>query len=238
LASPTETSLRQGLLDGQREFRERLAGGAGRLGWKAGFGTAAAMEKLGTSGPLAAPLTDATLAPSGTGFDVSDWAKPVLEPEVAVLLDADVEAGAERAEIEAAVGAIGAAIELVDLGEAGDDAGAILAAGIFHRAVLLGDLVPLSFSASLADVRIDVFTAGTEYALAADPAAVLGDLADVLAGMADLLTHSDDGLRAGDVIITGAAVPPLALAGGEQIEVRVAASRVSASIVPPGAVSA
>lgn len=230
MAVPLDPTLRDGLRRQEAASAELLASGAGRLGWKAGFGTAAAMEKLGTSGPLAAFLTDSTLAPSGSSFDVSNWGKPVLETEVAVRLAADVGAGLSRAEIEAAVGAAGAAIELVDLGEAGDDAGEILAANIFHGAVLLGDLVPLAPGASLAEVRIDVRAAGQDHALAADPAALLGDLVDVLAGMADLLAESADGLRAGDVIITGAAVKPFELKGGEEVEVRVGASTVSARI--------
>jgi 2-keto-4-pentenoate hydratase len=230
LASPTDEALRAGLLQSQEGFRALRAQGARRLGWKAGFGTAAAMEKLGTSGPLAAPLTDATLAPSGTRFDVSRWGKPVLEPEVAVLLAADIGVGQSGAEIEGAVGSVGAAIELVDLGEAGDDAGAILAAGIFHRAVLLGELAPVEPGTSLADLRVDVYAGGEGHALAADPAALLGDLVDVLAGMAELLAIAEERLQAGDVIITGAAVKPFELAGGEVVEVQVGGSTVSARI--------
>lgn len=175
MAPATENSLREGLLRGQETFRERLAPGARRLGWKAGFGTAAATQKLGTSGPLAAPLSEATLAPSGTSFDISGWGKPVLEPEVAVRLGADVDASQGRDEIEAAVDAVGAAIELVDLAAASDDAGAILAAGIFHRAFLLGEMIALAPGTSLADLRVDVRAGGEDHALGADPAAVLGD---------------------------------------------------------------
>jgi 2-keto-4-pentenoate hydratase len=226
MASPVDPALQDGLRRQEAAARELLAAGARRLGWKAGFGTAVAMEKLGTSGPLAGFLTDSTLAASGTAFDVSDWGKPVLETEVALKLAADVAAGQSREEVEAAVGAVGAAIELVDLGEAGSDPAEILAANIFHRAVLLGDLAPLD--GSLAAVRIDVLSGGEPHATAADPADLLGPLADVLAGIADLLADSADGLRAGDVIITGAAIPPFQLQGGEQIEVRVGPSTVTA----------
>jgi 2-keto-4-pentenoate hydratase len=224
-------SLIDGLRRQEEAARELRAGGARRLGWKAGFGTAAAIEKLGTKGPLAGFITDATLQPSGASFDVSAWGKPILEPEVAVRLATDVEAGQGREEIEAAIGEVGAAIELVDLGEAGSDPGEILAANIFHRAVLLGDLAPLDPGTALADARIDVLAAGEDYAVAADPAAVLGDLLEVLAAMAELLAGSEDGLRAGDVIITGAAVKPFELAGGESVEVRVGGSTVAAAIV-------
>ena len=233
MATSTDRSLRDGLLRQQERVGDLLAQGGRRLGWKAGFGTAAAIEKLGTSGPLAAPLTDLTLEPSGASFDISGWGKPVLEPEVALRLGADVEAGQSRAEVRAAVTAVGAAIELVDLGEAGDDASAILAAGIFHRAVLLGEMVPLDSGASVAEVRIDVLSGGEEHAVAADPAALLGDLLAVLAAMAELLAPIDDGLRAGDVIITGAAVKPFELVGGEAVAVRVGPSEVSARIDAP-----
>jgi 2-keto-4-pentenoate hydratase len=234
LTPATENSLREGLHRGQEAFRDSLAQGAGRLGWKAGFGTTAATRTLGTSGPLAAPLTDATLAPSGSGFDISGWGKPVLEPEVAVLLVADLEAGQSGAEIEAAVGSVGAAIELVDLGEAGDDASAILAAGIFHRAVLVGEMTPLDPDTSLADLRVDVSAGGEDHALGADPAAVLGDLVEVLAGMAELLALGEERLRAGDLIITGAAIKPFELVGGETVEVRLGPSEVSAHVLPAG----
>jgi 2-keto-4-pentenoate hydratase len=230
MRAASDPALRNGLETQLTAAQELLERDASRLGWKAGFGTAAAMEKLGTSGPLVGFLSDATLAPSGTTFDVGDWGKAVLEPEVALRLATDVTAGQSVAEIEAAVAAVGAAIELVDLGEMGSDAGAILAANGLHRAVLLGDLAPLDPGVSLADLRIDVTAEGGDDVLAADPAAVLGDLVGVLAAMAELLDGAADGLRAGDVIITGAAIRPFELAGGEAVRVRVGDSTVAARI--------
>jgi 2-keto-4-pentenoate hydratase len=188
------------------------------------------MRNLGTQGPLAGFLSDSTLAASGTSFDVSDWAKPVLEPEVAVRLAADIHPGQRVEEIEAAVGAVAAAIELVDLAEASADPGAILAANIFHRAVLLGDFVALPPKSSLGDARIDVLPTPGDDVLGADPTVLLGDLTAVLAGMADLLAEAEDGLLAGDVIITGAAVKPFELPGLESIEVRVGESTVRAAL--------
>ena len=44
---------------------ELLAEGATPIGWKLAFGTPAAMEKLGTTGPLVGFLTDATLLADG-----------------------------------------------------------------------------------------------------------------------------------------------------------------------------
>lgn len=219
-------------LSGQIDDRDALlAGGARRLGWKAGFGTPAAIEKLGTEGPLVGFLTDATLEPSGAGVETGGWGKAVLEPEVAVWLGADVAAGDGPEEVLAAIDGIGAAIELVDLGEMAGDAAAILAANIYHRKVLLGDVVPLAAGESLADARIDVTATDREPVRGSDPADVLGPLVDVVRGLAALLADSRDALRAGDVIITGAAIKPFEPTGGETFEVRVGNSRVAVEIV-------
>jgi 2-keto-4-pentenoate hydratase len=216
-------------LRGQLDDRDTLLDeGARRLGWKAGFGTRAAIEKLGTDGPLVGFLTDATLEPSGTTIEVGDWGKAVLEPEVSLRLGADVAAGDGPEAIAAAVEAIGAAIELVDLGEVGGDPAAILATNVYHRKVLLGDFVALP--GTLAEVRIDVEQSGEPPVLGSDPAAVLGPLVEVVAGLAAILDGSGDGLRAGDVIITGAAIKPFEPTTGETFEVGVAGSRVAVEI--------
>ncbi|HEY0279205.1 MAG TPA: hypothetical protein VGC32_13140, partial [Solirubrobacterales bacterium] len=67
---------------------ELLAEGATPIGWKLAFGTSAAMEKLGTTGPLVGFLTDATLLADGAEVSVAGWTAPKLEPEIAIHLGA------------------------------------------------------------------------------------------------------------------------------------------------------
>ena len=93
MSDSLEQAIRGGMQVQDAARRAALDAGAARLGWKAGFGTAAAMANLGTAGPLVGFLTDATLLPSGSEIDVEGWGKAVLETEVAVRLGADVEAG-------------------------------------------------------------------------------------------------------------------------------------------------
>jgi 2-keto-4-pentenoate hydratase len=206
-----------GLAAQGRAREDALAGGAARLGWKAGLGTEAAMAKVGTSAPLVGFLTDGTLAASGATIAIHAWANPLLEPEVAVRLGADVAAGAGAAEVRAAIDAAGPAIELVDLG-APDDVEAVLAGNIFHRAVLLGPLVALP-PGGLDAVRLTLAVAGEPVVDGIDPRPALGDLAEVVRAIADQLPLAGTTLKAGDVVITGSAVPPLALRGGEDVEV-------------------
>src|SRR3712207_4716001 len=127
------------VVDGMRVHLQlqRDKGGA-RVGWKMGLGVPAAMERLGTTGPLVAELRDPTLLQSGSELSVDGWANLVFEPEVAVLFGADVEPGAGREATAAAIAAIAPAIEMVDLASQPTDPGEVLRGGFAHRAVLLG----------------------------------------------------------------------------------------------------
>jgi 2-keto-4-pentenoate hydratase len=210
-------------LEQQSAQRRRLFDeGARRLGWKAGFGTSAAMAGLGTTAPLIGFLTDQTLRPDGATCAIGDWVKPVLEPEVAVRLGTDLAAGASPQEAAAAIDALAAAIELVDLDGPADDVEAILAGNIFHRHVLLGSFAPLSSELGLDSIRLDVVAGPDTRAEAVDPRELLGDLAEVVRRLADQAPSAGDQLRAGDVIITGSVIPALAVAPGDRVEVRAA----------------
>jgi 2-keto-4-pentenoate hydratase len=210
--------------------RTLLETGARRLGWKAGLGTSAVMERLGTRAPVFGFLTDATVVPNGGDIDVSAWANPTLEAEVALRLGRDLPAGASHEEAVAAVDAVAPALELVDLG-ALDDLEAVLAGNIFHRAVVLGTFAPTPGGAGLEAVRLEVEPGDGTRTANVDPTALLGHLADVVRALADQLPGAGDAMRAGDVVITGAAVPAsalvagteprVALAGGHSVTVRV-----------------
>lgn len=146
----------------------------------------------------------------------------MLEPEVALIFSADVPADGSPEETAAAIGSIAAAIELVDLGEVGD-AEQILSSNVFHRWYALGEPTPVS---SIEDVRIDVGGVAT----AADPREALGDLVEVAGGIARMLDLVGEKLSAGDVLITGAAIPAITVTGGEAFEVRVGDSEVAVQI--------
>src|SRR3981081_3045464 len=60
-----------------------LDSGVRHLGWKAGFASAPARERFGTTGPLVGFLTDRGLLRSGSSITVDGWTQPVLEAEIA-----------------------------------------------------------------------------------------------------------------------------------------------------------
>lgn len=206
---------------------QAIAEGAEPLGWKAGFGAPAGLAKFGIDRPLVGFLTHDRLLPSGGTVSVFDWTNPMFEAEVAAHLSADIGPGATPAEALAAVGGWSVAIELADVSPPPEDIEEILAGNIFHRHVLLGPVVyslpsPLSFS---------VQKNGEEVATTSDPEALTGELGFVLASMSDTLAAVGAGLVAGDVVITGSVVPPIAVENGTTWHVQAGpAGQVAATI--------
>ena len=211
----------QRVLDGMsaqgRRRADLLAGGARAVGWKAGLGTAAAMEKVGTGAPVAGFLTDATRVADGASVALDGWTTPTFEPELAIRVDADVAADASLDDVASAVGAIAPAIELVDL-EPPDDLAAVLTGNVFHRVYLVGAWTPAT-GADVAAARLEVAIDGKPRAAQVDPAAALGDLVEVVRSIAAQAALAGAGLRAGELVITGSAIPAIALDGGETLTV-------------------
>jgi 2-keto-4-pentenoate hydratase len=210
---------------GQR--RDALSGETARLGWKAGFGTEPAMAAIGTEQPLIGFLTTATRLDSGASVDVSDWGGPLLEAEVAVRVDSELGRGTSAEEARAAIGAVAAAIELVDV-EAVEGIEQLLGGNIFHRQVLLGDFTELG-EVELDEIRLSL-TADGEDSGPVDPSTLLGDLGSVVAALADQADLIGDRIRPGDVVITGAAVPPAQLNSGDTYHVRISGPSSAVSV--------
>lgn len=207
--------VRRGMERQLARRRELLDGGARPVGWKLGLGTAAAMEKLGTSAPLVGFLTDRGLLEPGATCAIGGWGKPTAEPEVAIHVATDLPGPIDQATAAAGIGALGAAFELVDLGDA-TDVEEVLAGDIFHRHVVLGPA-----GASIGDeLRGELRLGAADPKRVDDPYALTGDPAKVVAHVATHLAAFGETLRAGDVIIAGSIVPALAVAPGDRLRYR------------------
>jgi 2-keto-4-pentenoate hydratase len=206
--------VRRGM-ERQLELRRRLIDeGARPIGWKLGLGTPAAMEKHGTTAPLVGFLTDRGLRESGAQVEIGGWGKPTAEPEIAVHVARDVPASADPDAVAAAIGGLGVAIELVDLGDG--DVEEILAGDIFQRHVILG---PAVRDTPLDDLRGAVVL-GDDAQYIGHPLALVGDPVAAVAHLASHLGAFGETVRAGDVLITGSIVPALSVAPGQRLEYR------------------
>ncbi len=202
-------------LSRQLLFRRRmLERGATSIGWKVGFGGNPAMELIQTTAPLLGFLTDDTVLESGSKVDAGGWVRGVIEFEVAVYLGQDLGPAASDDEAAAAISAVGPAIELadIDLPLESRNVEDILAGNIFHQGVVFGEpdhkRAGLDVEGLIAKVSID----GEQRHSVSDLQAGTGAYSRVIATVADTLAAIDERLRAGDVIITGSVIPPVALA--------------------------
>lgn len=196
---------------------EALAAGDRSLGWKLGFGSPAALQKLDISAPLVGFLLASGRHDSGTGVPVGEWVNPALEPEVAVHLRQDVPAGAGPEMVRAAIAGIGPAFELADVYPPPEDVEQILKGDIFQRGSVVGppaevgSLVGLTAHVSVNDaepLRVDYVEELT------------GETVGLVRHAADLLAVFGERLRAGEIVITGSVVPPLSVVPGDRVDYR------------------
>lgn len=198
--------------------RRRLDGGDAPLGWKVGFGAPEMMEKLAIDGALVGFLTRRAVLASGASLALSDFTKMAVEPEIAVHMGADLAAGSDRTAARAAIAGLAPAIEIADATFPPVDAEQILAANIYQRHVVLGDLDTSRAGARLDGMRGRVSLDGGEVANTSDLEVNTGNIIDTVRHVADTLGQIGETLRAGEIIIAGSIVPPFWIDAAQEFE--------------------
>ena len=209
MSTADDPRIRRGMTAQFAARRARIAAGERPLGWKVGFGAPASMQKLAIDAPLVGFLMHSARIASGGTASLKGWVKPVAEAEIAVHIGRDLGAGADRATAAAAIAAFSPAIELADVDVPPEDVAAILAGNIFQRHVVLGRSDTSRAGGDTAGVSGRIFRRGTETARTDQPEAATGNLVDIVRHVVDLLAAFGEGLKAGDVIMTGSITPPI-----------------------------
>jgi 2-keto-4-pentenoate hydratase len=184
----------------ERGMRRQLAVAPDdRIGWKMGLNAPAIMEALGLPEPALGWLSRERVA---TGeHSLAGSANPAVEPEL--LLEAG-EGGA--------VARMGVALEVVDLDRPLQEVEEVIAGNVFHRAVALGELGPVS------DPSEAVFCLNDEER---GRVAEFEPPAETLAFVDRFLRGLGEELRPGDLVIAGALVPAAQVAAGDIAELQV-----------------
>jgi 2-keto-4-pentenoate hydratase len=209
--------VRRGMQAQLEQRRRRLDAGERSLGWKVGFGSRAARAQLEIGAPLIGFLTDRSVVPAGASPSLTGWRRPMLEAEIGLSLDSDLPRGPDRHACLTAVGSIVPALELVDVDPSPDDVEQILAGNIFHRHVALGEP---SSPVPIGSLRGVVRSPARGVEGVADPQELTGDLVGIIGHVADLLAEFGIDLAAGEIVICGAIVPPIAVNPGDTIRYR------------------
>lgn len=209
--------IARGMAQQLTRWHERLKAGEKALGWKVGFGSAEAMERLKLQAPLVGYMTGESIVRPGDPVSLEGWARPIAEPEIALYIGKNVNRGASRDAAAAAIAGIAPAIELVDVHEPPEDVAAILGGNIYHRHVLLGAREPRPGGSVEGLVGV-VTRNGAEVANVVELQSAVGDYLDIVRHVADLLAAFGERLSAGQVIITGSVVAPMPVQPGEEVE--------------------
>jgi 2-keto-4-pentenoate hydratase len=178
-----------------------LAAGAQPVGWKIGFNTPAIQEHFGLTDPVVGHLTDAGVSPDGASISLAGWGAPAVEVEVAI-----------RVGTHGVVAGLAPALELVDLDISFDDIEPVLAGNICHRGVIFGDEVPGVDPWAMVATVTRAGAVVAEGRLVEDPATTASFVRSYLAA------HGA-ALEAGDRIIAGSVVAPVAVTPGDQLSV-------------------
>lgn len=196
-------------------FGLRKARGETGSGVKLGFTSRAKMLQMGISEVIVGRLTHQMAVPDGGEVELDRLIHPRIEPEIAYLLGRDIDVAEETGVGPDVVAAVAPAVEIIDsryrnfsFGIAdviADNASAArYALGPWQRPEAAGELGNLAVRLRLGGRVVEV----------GSTAAILGHPARVLPRLLALSRSVGIPLRAGDVILAGAATPAAPLPPG------------------------
>jgi 2-oxo-3-hexenedioate decarboxylase len=199
--------------------QNRLDAGETLIGAKLGLTSRIKQQVMNVDSPLYGWVTSSMLAPFGEAVDLDRFIHPRVEPEIAFLLERDLEAPATVTSVLAATESVFAAIDVLDsryenfrftLPDVVADnasAGAFL---IGPKAVRPTDLIDLALIGCV--LRVD-----GEVTATAAGAATMGHPAAAVAWLVNQLAGQGQQLKAGMVVFSGGLTEPIALQPGRSV---------------------
>jgi 2-keto-4-pentenoate hydratase len=197
-----------------------VAGGRRIVGRKVGLTAKAVQTQLGVDQPDFGVLFDDMAIPNGGELLASRVLQPKAEAEVAIVLGADLEGSAiTREQVEAAVEGVVAAIEIVDSRIADwkitfADTVADNGSSAFY---VLGDTVKPIAGLDLWTCGMALEVNGQVVSLGAG-VACLGHPLNAATWLAQTLADRGEPLRRGDIVLTGALGPMVAIQPGDAVK--------------------
>jgi len=189
----------------------REARGERVLGVKLGLTSKAKMAQMGVSEVIAGRLTDAMLVADGGEVSLARFIHPKVEPEVAYRLARDVDLADPAFDVESAVDAMAPAIEIIDsrYRDFRFTHTDVVADNTSAAGYSLGPWRPFGEAANRA-VRLR----SGDREVIGSTAAILGDPVRALHALVELCRKRDIPLRAGQVVLAGAATEAVPFAPG------------------------
>ncbi|GLW11732.1 putative hydratase/decarboxylase [Microtetraspora sp. NBRC 13810] len=190
----------------------RQSRGEQPVGLKLGFTSRAKMRQMGVHDVIVGRLTDAMDVPDGGDLGLGGLIQPRVEPEVAFRVARDVDLEDPRASVVNAVDAVAPALEIIDsrYRDFRFTYADVIADNTSAAAFVVGPWAPMRPLGNLA-VRM---TLGPQTVAAGTTGAILGDPLRGLRLLAGICRRHAIRIRAGDIILAGAATAAVPLTEG------------------------
>lgn len=204
----------------QRAFTERRTEKEGPVaGYKIGFTNAAVQADLGVSEPSFGRVLRGTVR-HDRRVGTDRLIEPMVEPEIAFVLDEDLDGAADRLDVLAATRHVVPVLEVVDSRIEGWEftAASAVADNSLAARLLPGDRLAAT-ERDLALEAAELLVDGDRVATGTG-AAVLGHPADAVAWLAGELPAHGETLRAGDIVTTGSMTEPVPVEAGNTVVAR------------------
>ena len=187
-----------------RRFRDALANGMPRLGWKVGINDPKVLERLGLDAPVFGWLAGDRALRSGESYVVRPGTRVALEAEVAVRVGGG-----------GTIVALAPAFEIVNFAVAATSFEGVIEHDLFHDAVVLGrDALPVPIAAA----EWPVVRRNGEEVARRDPELLVLQPGPTVRRAASMLARFKEQLESGDWIILGSLVRPIPIRPGDRFE--------------------
>ncbi|MCY4643745.1 MAG: fumarylacetoacetate hydrolase family protein [Bacteriovoracales bacterium] len=207
----------------ERGMIHRLQRGEKRLGFKMGLTSEAKRRQMDLDSPLYGELTGAMELKAGEGLDLSTLIHPKIEPEVAFLINSDLQGSVTREEVLAALGGVCCALEVLDSRYkhfkyfSMED---VISDNSSSSHFVTGPWVSDFSSLNLADLSMTMKVDG-KIVSEGNSKAISGDPVQSVVELCGLLTERKRILPKGSLVLAGAATAAEMLRGGMGIHLQV-----------------
>lgn len=202
----TDQRIENGMRNQKTLFQKSIARGDKQVGWKLGFGSESGKKNLGIVNPLVGFLLSSGKLYNNSTIDISTWAVPLAETEIAIYFDQDIEEVIDYKEV---VTTFGPAIELADLSFEPKDPEKILNCNIYQKNFIMGERKQLN------DLR--ALTAKVNDEVVTDLSKLTGTLDELLPSFIETALKTYGKILKDQFVIMGSVVPPIRLVTGQTV---------------------
>lgn len=201
-------------------MQRRYARGERRIGIKMGLTSRAKMVQMGVEDVILGRLTDAMREEEGAAVSIARFVHPRVEPEIAFLMRRPLAGRVTALEAIAAVEAVALAIEIIDSRYRNFrfDVGDVIADNSSSSGFVVGNWA--APDTDLANLGMVLSLDGRACEIGSS-AAILGHPVRALVAAARMVAQLGEELRAGDIVLAGAATAAIAARAGQAVSLEV-----------------